>query len=95
MFRLYHSHKNRIPSRFFFFFSFFSSFSLLKGAGRYGAMQDRDLALGKEVMRMDRLQIPNFQQFCEQEFQLRQQLGPMEDRRQAPPISAGTVAEAV
>ena len=44
---------------------------------------------------MDVLQVPNFQQFCEQKMQLRQRLASMEDGRQAPQISAGTVAEAV
>ena len=44
---------------------------------------------------MDASQVPNFQRFCEQELQLRQRLGSLEDGRQAPQISAGTVAEAV
>lgn len=44
---------------------------------------------------MDVSQVPNFQRFCEQEMQLRQRLGSMEDGRHAPRISAGTVAEAV
>ena len=44
---------------------------------------------------MDRAQVPNFQRFCEQEFSLRQRLESMQDGRQAPQISAGTVAEAV
>jgi hypothetical protein len=44
---------------------------------------------------MDASQVPNFQQFCEQEVQLRQRLGSIQDGRQAPQILAGTVAEAV
>ena len=44
---------------------------------------------------MDASQLPNFQQFCEQEVQLRRRLAAMKDGRQAPQISAGTVAEAV
>lgn len=44
---------------------------------------------------MDVSQVPNFQRFCEQELQLRQRLASMQDGRQAPRISAGTVAEAV
>ena len=44
---------------------------------------------------MDTVQLPNFQRFCEQQFQLRQRLGAIRDSRQAPQISAGTVAEAV
>ena len=44
---------------------------------------------------MDASQIPNFQQFCEQQFQLRQRLGQMEDARPAPQSSAGIVAEAI
>lgn len=44
---------------------------------------------------MDPLQIPNFQQFCEQELHLHRQLEGMQDGRPAPQITAGTVAEAV
>ena len=44
---------------------------------------------------MDISHIPNFQQFCEQTFRLRQRLAALEDGRPAPQISAGTVAEAV
>lgn len=44
---------------------------------------------------MDASQIPNFQQCCEQQFQLRERLGTMEDARAALQISAGVVAEAI
>jgi hypothetical protein len=53
------------------------------------------MVFGKEVMRMDASHVLNFQQVCEQEFQLRRRLASMQDERQAPQISAGTVAEAV
>jgi hypothetical protein len=46
-------------------------------------------------MGMDAVQVPNFQRFCEQTVRLRRQLASLEDGRQAPQISAGTVAEAV
>jgi hypothetical protein len=46
-------------------------------------------------MEMEISQMPNFQQFCEQEFQLRQRLQGMQDGRALPQISAGIVAEAV
>jgi hypothetical protein len=44
---------------------------------------------------MNTLRVPSFQQFCEQTVQLRRRLASMEDEREAPRISAGTVAEAV
>jgi hypothetical protein len=84
-----------MSSRFFFFFSFFSSFSWLRGVSEHGAVQTINVVFGKEVMWMDASQVPNFQQFCEQELQLRRRLEGMQDGRQAPQISAGTVAEAV
>ena len=52
-FQLYLGEKNRMSSRFFFFFSFFSSFSWLRGAGKHGAVQKIDVVFGKEVMWMD------------------------------------------
>jgi hypothetical protein len=44
---------------------------------------------------MEVSQVSSFQRFCEQTMQLRRRLTSMEDERQAPQISAGTVAEAV
>jgi hypothetical protein len=44
---------------------------------------------------MEDSQLPNFQQFCEHQFQLRKRLERMQDARSAPRISAGVVAEAV
>jgi hypothetical protein len=44
---------------------------------------------------MDSLQLPDFQQFCDQQFQLRQRLSTIVDTRKAARISAGTVAEAI
>lgn len=58
-------------------------------------MPNIDVVFGKEVMRMDASQVPSFQQFCEQAMHLRSRLEDMQDGRQAPQISAGTVAEAV
>lgn len=44
---------------------------------------------------MEISQISNFQQFCDQEFQLRHRLQGMQDGRPMPQISTGIVAEAV
>ena len=44
---------------------------------------------------MEDAQLPNFQQFCERQFQLRERLESMQDARFAPQISAGVVAEAI
>jgi hypothetical protein len=58
-------------------------------------VQNIEVVFGKEVMWMEASQVPNFQRFCEQKLSLRRRLGAMQDGRQAPQISAGTVAEAV
>ena len=44
---------------------------------------------------MERLDVPNFQRFCEQKGLLRRRLTDLQEGRPAPHISAGTVAEAV
>jgi len=44
---------------------------------------------------MEGSQLPNFQQFCEHQFDLRERLGSLKDARPAPQISAGVVAEAI
>ena len=44
---------------------------------------------------MEEAHLPNFQQFCEERFQLRERLASLQDTRPAPQIPAGVVAEAI
>ena len=44
---------------------------------------------------IEQAKLPDFQQFCERQFALKQRLGQIEDSRQSPQIATATIAEAV